>query len=128
MVSIKIAGFKHFVVVSDPALIKQAFTADGTVLHAGSHSPLRAVLGENSLLGIDEKRHLEQRKLMLPPFKGQRLKAYDSVIAEIAAAEFDQWPEGREFAVGESMQHITLRAILRAVLAPPALSSTSSRS
>jgi len=115
MFSVKIAGFKHFVVVSDPALIKQVFTADPTVLHAGDHSPLRRVLGNNSLLGIDEDHHLAQRRLMLPPFRGQRLKAYEATIEEIANAEFDTWQEGREFPVGPSMQHITLRAILRAV-------------
>src|ERR1700712_4507209 len=115
MVSIRIAGFKHFVVISDPALIKQTFPADGTVLHAGDHSPVARVLGNTALLGIDEGRHLEQRKLMLPPFKGQRLKAYESTIEQIAAAEIDTWQEGREFPVGPSMQHITLRAILTAV-------------
>jgi cytochrome P450 len=58
---------------------------------------------------------MEQRKLLLPPFKGQRMKQYESMIAEIAAEEIDQWPESAEFGTARSMQRITLRAILRAV-------------
>src|SRR5215210_7007027 len=60
--TLRIAGFDHMMVLSEPELIKQVFTADPTVLHAGDRSPLRRVLGSHSLLGIDEERHLEQRR------------------------------------------------------------------
>jgi cytochrome P450 family 138 len=113
--TLRIAGFDHMVVLSEPELIKQVFTADPTVLHAGDRSPLRRVLGSHSLLGIDEDRHLEQRRLLLPPFKGQRMRTYEALIEEIALAEIAQFPEGREFPVGPAMQRITLQAILRAV-------------
>jgi cytochrome P450 len=103
------------IVLSEPALIKQVFTEDPKVLHAGDRSPLRRVLGPHSLLGIDEDRHMEQRRLLLPPFKGQRMKAYEGLIEEIARAEIARLPEGREFPVAPAMQRITLRAILRAV-------------
>lgn len=115
MFAIRVPGLGNTVIVSDPALIKETFRAAPDVLHAGTGSPLRALLGESSLLGIDEGQHMEQRKLLLPPFKGQRMKRYESLIAEIAAAEIDRWPERVEFAVASSMQRITLRAILRAV-------------
>lgn len=108
-------GLGPFVVVSDPALIKQVFTADPTHLHAGTQSPLREILGRHSLLGIDEDEHLEQRRLLLPPFKGQRMQGYEGLIAEIAAAEIARWPAGVELPTAPAMQRITLRAILRAV-------------
>jgi cytochrome P450 len=115
MFSINLLGLGHLVVVSDPDLIKHTFQAPPDVLHAGSRSPLRKVLGDNSLLGIDEDHHMEQRKLLLPPFKGARMKAYEPLIEEIAAAEIERWPLNTEFATAKSMQTITLRAILRAV-------------
>src|SRR3954452_23253705 len=115
MFSINILGLGRMVVLADPALIKHTFTADPKTLHAGSRSPLRRILGDNSLLGIDEEHHLEQRKLLLPPFKGQRMKAYEPLIEEIAIAEVRSWPVGVEFPTAKSMQRITLRAILRAV-------------
>lgn len=113
--TVHLLGLGRTVIVADPELIKQTFRADPTVLHAGTGSPLRELLGDHSLLGIDEGEHMEQRKLLLPPFKGQRMKQYESMIAEIAAAEIDSWPQDVEFATLESMQRITLRAILSAV-------------
>jgi cytochrome P450 len=111
----RLFGLGEAVIVSDPALIKQVFRAAPDVLHAGTGSPLRPILGEHSMLGIDEQQHMEQRKLLLPPFKGQRMKAYESMIAEIAAEEIDGWATETEFATAPAMQQITLRAILRAV-------------
>ncbi|WP_445150777.1 cytochrome P450 [Baekduia sp. Peel2402] len=113
--SINLLGLGRMVVLSDPELIKHTFMAPPDVLHAGSRSPLRKVLGDNSLLGIDEDHHMEQRKLLLPPFKGQRMKAYEPLIEEIANAEIDRWPVNQEFATTKTMTTITLRAILRAV-------------
>ena len=113
--TVRVIGFGASVVVSDPALVKQVFRADPAVLHAGTGSPLRELLGPNSLLGIDEGQHMEQRKLLLPPFKGERMRSYETMIAQIAADEIDSWPEDVEFATTRPMQRITLRAILRAV-------------
>jgi cytochrome P450 len=115
MFSLHMAGLGRMVVLSDPDLIKHTFTADPTVLHAGDRSPLRRILGDNSLLGIDEDRHLEQRRLLLPPFKGQRMQAYVPQIEAIAHDELDRWPQDVEFATAPAMQRITLRAILSAV-------------
>jgi cytochrome P450 len=115
MMTARVFGLGPTVVVSDPELIKRTFRADPAVLHAGSQSPLRTILGHHSLLGIDEEEHMEQRKLLLPPFKGQRMRAYEAMIAEIAAEEIDSWPEGVEIGVVRPMQRITLRAILRAI-------------
>lgn len=113
--TVDVLGLGNFVVVADPALIKQVFTAPPTVLHAGTGSPLGAVLGKHSLLATDEEYHLEQRKLLLPPFHGKRMQAYEQLIADIAADEIDRWPEGAEFASIGSFMTITLRAILGAV-------------
>jgi cytochrome P450 len=113
--TVRVLGLGAAVVVADPELIKRTFRADPKTLHAGSQSPLRAVLGRHSLLGIDEDEHMEQRKLLLPPFKGERMRSYEQLISEIALAEFETWPEGVELATTPSMQRITLRAILRAV-------------
>src|SRR3954465_3267433 len=115
MFSINMLGLGHMVVLADPALIKHTFQADPKTLHAGSPSPLRQVLGENSLRGIDEDQHMEQRKLLLPPFKGQRMKAYEPLIEQIAIEEIDRFPVGVEFPTNDAMMRITLRAILRAV-------------
>ncbi len=115
MFSVRVAGFGRAVVVSDPELIRQTFRADPKTLHAGTESPLRQILGPHSLLGIDEEQHMHQRKLLLPPFKGQRMRQYEPLIEEIARTEMDSWPHDVEFSTAGPFHRITLRAILRAV-------------
>src|SRR5207247_444838 len=60
-------------------------------------------------------RHLRQRRLMLPPFHGERMQAYGRVMREIADRSIDAWPVGRPFPIHERMQAITLDVILRTV-------------
>ena len=81
--------FGRVVYVADPALVKQVFTGDPAVFHAGeaNATALGDALGENSLLTLDEERHMSQRKLLLPPFHGQAVARYADTIAAAAAAE-----------------------------------------
>lgn len=114
--SVRFLAFPTLVSVSDIGLIKQVFTEKPTVLHAGGdQNPLGPVLGEHSLLVLDEDRHLAQRKLLLTPFHGRRMTAYEDLIADIAAEEIDRWPRGALHRTDASFRDITLRAILRAV-------------
>ena len=117
VITLKLVGFGPFVAVADPTLIKQVFTEKPDVLHAGGdENPLGPVLGEHSLLVIDEDRHLAQRKLLLPPFHGKRMQAYEGLIEEIAAEEIARWPTRRRVRDRRRPSaRITLRAILRAV-------------
>lgn len=115
MYRVKMIGFPDFVMISDPALIKQTLTEDPKVLHAGTGSPLGAVLGANSLLAIDEDLHLRQRRLLLPPFHGERMQSYAEIFGEIADQEMDTWQTGVPMRTLEPMQRITLRAILRTI-------------
>jgi cytochrome P450 family 138 len=113
--TLRLHGFGNVVVVGDPALIKRTFTASPTTLHSGEGSPLGPILGANSLLVIDRDVHLRQRKLLLPPFHGERMKAYEPLIEQITREEIAGWREGEEFPVAPTTMRITLRAILQAV-------------
>jgi cytochrome P450 len=105
------------VVVGDPAEIKRVFTADAEQLRAGeANSLMEPVAGPESILLLDGRRHLSRRKMMLPPFHGERMNVYRELIDEIASEEVDRWPIGEPFSAHASMQTITLRVILRAVL------------
>ena len=109
--------FGRVVYVADPALVKEVFTGDPSVFHAGeaNATALGDALGENSLLTLDEQRHMSQRKLLLPPFHGQAVRRYVDVMAAAAGAEVERWREGKPFALRPRMQAITLEVILRAV-------------
>ncbi len=67
------------------------------------------------MLLAEDQDHMRRRKLMLPPFHGERMRAYEDVIAEAAIRQVESWPVGERFALHPSMQALTLEVILRAV-------------
>ena len=106
----------RWVFLSDPEAVKQVFTGDPRLLHAGeANIVLLPVLGEHSVLLLDEPEHMKERKLMLPPLHGRRMKAYGDVMTEIAAEEIERWPTDRPVRMRPRMQAMTLEIILRAV-------------
>jgi cytochrome P450 family 135 len=102
--------------LADPEMVKQVFTGDPRVFHAGEGNQILApVLGRNSLLVLDEKPHMSQRKLLLPPFHGERMQGYGETMAAIAAREIGSWPSGVPYKLRPRMQAMTLEIILRTV-------------
>jgi cytochrome P450 family 138 len=112
--TIEMPGIGRMVLVARPDLVKQVYTAKPDVLHGGKN-PLGEVLGPGSLFSMDEERHLRERRMLLPPFHGDRMRSYEQIIEEEALREMDRWPDGVGFASIDSFQKITLRVILRAV-------------
>ncbi len=116
MFTLKIAGEGDWVITSDPQTIKQVFTGDPRLLHAGeANRILLPVLGPDSVLLLDDAPHLRQRKLMLPAFHGERMQRYGALMAEIAAQEIERWPLGEPYPLRPRMQAMTLEIVLRAV-------------
>jgi cytochrome P450 len=114
--TVRLSAQRTIVITDDPAVIKQVFTSDPTKLLAGvGNEVLKPLLGERSVLTLDEPEHMRQRKLLLPPFHGDRMRLYGDVIREATERQVSQWPVGKPFAVQPSMQAITLEAIMRAV-------------
>jgi cytochrome P450 len=116
MFTLRITHEGTWVFVSHPDAIKQVFTGDPRVLHAGeANVVLLPVLGHHSVLLLDEAAHMSQRKLMLPSFHGERMRGYEETMAEVARAEIERWPLGQPHPVRPAMQRITLEVILRTV-------------
>lgn len=105
-----------FVMVFDPALVRQVFQGSPGQLHAGeANALLGPIVGTRSVLLLDEAEHLRHRRLMLPPFHGERMRGYAEVIRAATDAEIRGWPVGTTFTLLESMQALTLRVIVHAV-------------
>src|SRR5437868_13237892 len=116
MVTFSTAFDSGFVMVFDPDLIKQVFQASPEQLRAGeANVVLEPVLGRRSVLLLDGAEHLRQRKLMLPPFHGKRLKTYEQVMRTAADRAIDDWPVGEPFTLLPTMQAVTLDVIMHAV-------------
>ncbi len=115
--TLRIAGEGTWVVISHPRDVETIFKADPEIARAGEGNRiLEPVLGPDSVLLLDGRAHLRQRKLMLPAFHGARMAGYRELIAGIARAEIDRWPPGEPQRLRPRMQALTLEVILRAVL------------
>jgi cytochrome P450 len=103
--------------IADPDLIRQVFTGDAATFHAGESSEpvLGPTVGANSLLTLDEGRHMRHRKLLLPPFHGENVRRWEATIRSIAEEDVASWPVGQPFALHQHTRAITLEVILRAV-------------
>ncbi|HLM10464.1 MAG TPA: cytochrome P450 [Thermoleophilaceae bacterium] len=116
MFTLRIAHEGTWVFLADPEAVKQVFTGDPRVLHAGeANVVLLPMLGHHSVLLLDEAAHMSQRKLMLPPFHGERMRGYEQTMAEVAREEIERWSLGEPHAVRPATQAITLEVIMRTV-------------
>jgi cytochrome P450 len=105
-----------FVMVFHPDAVKQVFRGSPERLRAGeANAPLGPVLGQRSVLLLDGSEHLRHRRLMLPPFHGERMREYEAVMTEAADREIEAWPIGRPFELLPAMQSLTLDVIMSAV-------------
>jgi cytochrome P450 family 135 len=113
----KILGHGSFVIVSDPALVKQVFTADSALLHAGEANRFigTALLGEHSVILLDDDAHTAQRKLLLPLFDGRRVQRYHDEMVRICEEELAGWPLREPIPLLPRMQEITRKVIMTSI-------------
>jgi cytochrome P450 len=105
-----------FVVTCHPDHLRSLLTADpADAPSLTGESPLRPILGPNSVLTSVGARHMRQRKLLLPAFHGEAVQRYVEMIADVARQEIDHWPVGEPFALAPRMQAVTLEVIMRGV-------------
>jgi cytochrome P450 len=104
------------VVTSHPDHVRSLFTAKPEQAPSlTGESPLRPIVGPNSVLTAVGPRHMRQRKLLLPPFHGEAIERYSQLIADAADREIDRWPVGEPIALAPRMQAITLDVIMAGI-------------
>ncbi|HTQ68808.1 MAG TPA: cytochrome P450 [Solirubrobacteraceae bacterium] len=107
---------RQFVFVSDPEAVKDVMTAPGDVApSAAAQSPLVPIMGHNSVIVLTGPEHMRQRKLLLPPFHGERMREYESTIVAATRQEMAGWTLGRPMRVHPATRRITLDVILSAI-------------
>jgi cytochrome P450 family 135 len=114
--SVRFLGFRTpMVMLSDPEAIRALYGNPAHGLPPGRSLALLPILGSRSLLLLEGREHLARRRLMLPPFHGERMRAYEATVREVVARDVETWPEGEPFSLHPRMQGVTLEVILRAV-------------
>jgi cytochrome P450 len=114
--TITMLGFGTGVYIADPDAIRELFTGDQSDLRAGeANSFMEPVLGPHSVLVLDGREHLRQRRLLLPPFQGSRVSGFREVIREVAERELARWRPGSTLVLRERMRSVTFEVICRVV-------------
>ena len=104
------------VITSHPDHVRSLFTAKPELAPSlTGESPLRPIVGPNSVLTAVGPRHMRQRKLLLPAFHGEAIERYVQMISDVAEREIDRWPVGRPMSLAPRMQAITLDVIMAGI-------------
>jgi cytochrome P450 len=114
--TVRLVATPPFVMLSEPDQLKALFAAPPDVLHPGEGARiLEPVVGSKSLILLDEAEHLEQRKLMLPAFHGEKMERLSGLMADVAERELASWPRDQAAPLHPRFQGLTLEIILRTV-------------
>ena len=115
--TLRIAGNGRFVMLSNPQAVREVFQGDPNVLHSGeANSLFTATVGRHSVLVLDEAPHMRQRRVLVPPLKGERMRLFFEAMRLETLEMVQAWPIGRPFPTLPSMRRVTLRVILRSGL------------
>ncbi|MDQ2835858.1 MAG: cytochrome P450 [Actinomycetota bacterium] len=107
---------RHLVMISKPEDIKSVFAGPANLLHAGEGNALLGpIMGNHSVLLLDESEHLRIRRLLMPAFHGASLRGYRDLITELTRAEIERWPLDTPLRIHDRMQALTLEIILQVV-------------
>lgn len=114
--TLRLFGYSPFIVTSDPEMVRAVFTADPAVMLGGKgNDVLLPFLGPNSLLTLDGPGHARDRKMITPPFHGQRMRAYGAAVQGATSSAIEGWRAGQTVATLPATQAASVEVILRAV-------------
>jgi cytochrome P450 len=103
------------VIVGHPAGAQAVFGADPDTFVPFGTEAVQPIVGPNSMLFLSGARHRRERKLLMPPFHGERMRAYGHIIRDATLATAQRWIPGQQMAFQDSSQAISIEVIIRAV-------------
>lgn len=113
--TIQLGGMGSYVIVGNPQAIQDIFSQDAKFDIGKGNFLAKPLIGENSLMLMDGARHRRERKLLMPPFHGERLQTYAEQIRQVSLNVASQWPVNQPFVVRSAMQKVSLEVILQVV-------------
>jgi Cytochrome P450 len=115
--TLDVAGNGQFVMLSDPEAVREVFRGDPDVLHSGEANALfTATVGRHSVLVLDGAPHARQRRVLVPPLKGERMRSFFDAMRLETLEAAQSWPRDAPYPALPTMRRITLRVILRTAL------------
>jgi cytochrome P450 family 110 len=105
-----------YVIFSNPKAIEKVFTADPDIFEASQRTlPIKALIGDKSVVLLDGIEHRRHRKLIMPPFHGERLKSYSQTMVDVTKEVISSWQEGQTIIIHDYIQEITMRVNMGAI-------------
>jgi cytochrome P450 len=109
-------GGRRFVFVVRPEHVREVFTGDPDLLLGGrANAAFGRFMGPHSLFVLDGEPHRRHRRLLMPPFHGERMRAYGPLLVALTRRHLATWPRGRPLSLVTAMRALTLDAIFEAV-------------
>lgn len=105
--------FRHLgaptVAICATEIQREVFAGSTTVFHADQrHKLVKPLIGDGSVIILDESPHRRMRRLLAPAFHGEAMREYRDVMSRLAAEEVENWPVGRTFSARPKMNTATL--------------------
>lgn len=114
--TVQFPGDRPVTFVSHPQALEQVLTAPPKTFASGQGNEMfRPIMGDSSLLVLDGKPHQRQRKLVMPPFHGERMRLYGRHICELTEQTMQPWRVGESFDLRTCMEEIAVNALLNIV-------------
>jgi cytochrome P450 len=107
---------QEWVVLGHPDAVREVFTGDPETLYSGeANENISGIIGRRNVLILDGAEHLQRRRLVLPPFRGDHVREYTALVEGVARPQLAGWPVGETVPALDHMRDITFEVILRAV-------------
>jgi len=100
---------------STPELAKTIFAADPSTFLPFAVRALLPFLGEQSVLLVGGEQHRRDRKLLMPPFHGARMRAYGRVIQDVTRRHLAAACQEGGTRMRDVAQAISLEVIVRTI-------------
>lgn len=115
--TVRWSGYGRFVMLASPKSVQDVFRGDPQILHSGEGNEfLSTAVGSHSVLVLDDEPHERQRRTLLPPLKGERMRAFFDAMQTTVRDTVQSWSSGQTLCLLETMRSITLKVMLQVVL------------
>ena len=112
---LKFPGLGDVLFVSTVDGARDILTAPGTLRRAPLPNPIEPVVGQNSLILLSGDAHRRTRSILMPAFRGERMRSYVDLIADATNDEITALQPGDQLVVRDAAQAITLDVVIRVV-------------
>lgn len=101
--------------ISNPQALQQIFSNDTKQFIAPPNQLTQPIVGDYSIFTIEGSRHRRERRLLMPPFHGERMQTYGRSICELMDKIMSSLSIGTQFSARDLAQEISLEVILKVV-------------